>query len=281
LSSEDPLPCGSPTQKTAAVILVCRGYFDDCSEEDGVGVVVGMGVEDPPPEELDDELPLELEDGEEIRYRYEYRDGKLRVRIKSEDGETDLELDEHSDATRFKFEVRGEEIDVDLVDGYWNDGYDGYNAMDDDSDNLDNTQQASELNFSSGVQSITANDILTRHGENVFVSVRTNVPIESGDSCSFDASPWGASASTSVGQSTAFLYQGPFTTNLGSTRNDDQARAIGRASVFHETGGNATVTDSATNSDSKANFFSISFTNCIYNICIKQTAFHQINFSIF
>jgi hypothetical protein len=150
------------------------------------------------------------------------------------------------------------EIDVDKIDGYWNDGYDGYNVMNDDSNNLDNTEQACELNFSSGVQSITAYDVLTRHGENVYVSVEVNAPIESGDSCVFDASPWGASSSLSVPQEDTHLYQGPFVTNLGSTRNDDQGRAIGRASIMHETGGDATVTDLATNSDSASNLDSLS-----------------------
>jgi hypothetical protein len=145
------------------------------------------------------------------------------------------------------------EIDVDKIDGYWNDGYDGYNTMNDDSNNLDNTEQACELDFSKGVQSITASDILTRHGEGVYVSVEVNAPIETGDSCVFDASPWGASASTSVPQAYSHLYQTPFTTNLGSTRNDDQGRAIGRASIFHATGNNATVTDLALNSDTVAN----------------------------
>ena len=150
------------------------------------------------------------------------------------------------------------EIDVDLIDGYWNDGYDGYNVMDDDADNLDNTEQACELNFSSGVQSITANDILTRHGENVYVSVEVGSAIESGDTCVFDASPWGASASLGVPQVTGHLYQGPFVTNLGSTRNDDQGRAIGRPSIFHASGNDATVTDLATNSDNATNLDELS-----------------------
>lgn len=145
------------------------------------------------------------------------------------------------------------EIDVDLIDGYWNDSYDGYNAMDDDSDNQDNTAQACEHNFSSGVMSITAPDILTRHGENVYVTVEMGATIETGDTCVFDASPWGASSTLSVPQLDGLLYQGPFVTALGSTRNDDQGRAIGRASIFHATGNNATVTDLALNTDIAAN----------------------------
>ena len=145
------------------------------------------------------------------------------------------------------------EIDIDSSDGYWNDGYSGSNVRDDDSDNLDNTDQACELDFSSGVQSITANDVLTRHGETVYTSVEMGSVIETGDACTFDASPWGASSSFSVTKHSAWLYQAAFTTNLGSTRNDDQGAAIGRASIFHATGGNATVTDLALNSDSAAN----------------------------
>lgn len=145
------------------------------------------------------------------------------------------------------------QIDVDLIDGYLNDGYDGYNVMDDDADNSDNTEQACEHNFSSGVQKITANDILTRHGENVYVTVRMGAPIEAGDSCSFDASPWGASSSVSIPQADTFQYQGPFVTNLGSTRNDDQGRAIGRASIFHATGNDATVTESSECYDTATN----------------------------
>lgn len=145
------------------------------------------------------------------------------------------------------------QIDVDVLDGYLNDGYDGYNVMDDDIDNQDNTGQACEHDFSSGVQSITANDILTRHGENVFVTVKMNAPIDAGDSCAFDASPWGAGASVSIPQLDTFQYQGPFITNLGSTRVDDQGRAIGRASVFHATGDNATVTEASTCYDEAAN----------------------------
>lgn len=154
-------------------------------------------------------------------------------------------------------EIISVQIDVDLIDGYLNDGYsDGYtnlNVMDDDADNSDNTAQACELNFSSGVQTITANNILTRHGNNVYTTVIMNAPIESGDTCVFDASPWGASSSLSVSQLDPFVYQSPFVTALGSTRNDDQGRAIGRASIFHATGGNATVADLATNSDIAAN----------------------------
>lgn len=145
------------------------------------------------------------------------------------------------------------QIDIDTSDGYLNDGYDGYNELDDDSDNQDNTEQACEHDFSSGVQSITASDVLTRHGENVYVTVRMTDPIEVGDSCSFDASPWGASASLSVPQLDPFQYQGPFVTNLGSTRNDDQGRAIGRASLFHETGNDATVTEASTCFDTATN----------------------------
>jgi len=145
------------------------------------------------------------------------------------------------------------DLDVDLIDGYRNDGYDGYNVMNDDSTNLDNTEQACEHNFSSGVQTITASDILTRHNEDVFVTVGMNSTIETGDTCSFDASPWGASASLSVAQLDGITYQGSFATDLGSTRNDDQSRAIGRASLFHATGNDATVTDLATNSDTATN----------------------------
>lgn len=144
------------------------------------------------------------------------------------------------------------DIDVDIIDGYFNDGidgYDGYNVMNDDSSNLDNTEQGCEHNFSTGVMTITGTDILTRHNEDVFVTVQMNAPIESGDSCIFDASPWGASSSLSVPQIDTFLYQTPFTTNLGSSRTDDQSRDIGRASIWHATGGNATVTDLALNSD--------------------------------
>lgn len=150
------------------------------------------------------------------------------------------------------------EIDVDIIDGYWNDGYDGYNAMDDDSDNLDNTEQACEVNFSNGVQSITARETLTRHGESVYASVEMNSPIPlvgsfNEETCTFDASPWGASSSVSLPRESAFLFQGPFTTNLGAARTDDNARNIGRASIWHETGNLATVTDTALNSDTALN----------------------------
>lgn len=151
-------------------------------------------------------------------------------------------------------DIHSVEIDVDLIDGYWNDGYDGYNVMDDDADNQDNTDQACELDFSSGVQRITSNDILTRHGESVYVTVRMNAPIETGDTCLFDASPWGASVSLSIPQYDDYLYQGQFATALGSTRNDDQGRAIGRASKFHETGEFATVTDLGECNDTAYNF---------------------------
>lgn len=145
------------------------------------------------------------------------------------------------------------EIDIDLIDGYWNDGYDGYNVMDDDSDNLDNTSQACEVNFSNGVQSITSNDILTRHAQNTYVTVKMLTPIETGDTCVFDASPWGASSVLAVPKRDGWLYQGPFVPNLGSTRNDDKSRAIGRASIWHATGNNATVTDLALNTDTATN----------------------------
>jgi len=150
-------------------------------------------------------------------------------------------------------EILDVQIDVDIIDGYLNDGYDGYNVMDDDADNQDNTEQACEHNFSSGVQSITANDILTRHGENVYVTVRMNAPIDAGDSCTFDASPWGASSAVAIPQLDTFQYRGPFVTNLGSTRNDDQGRAIGRASIFHATGNDATVTEASTCYDEATN----------------------------
>jgi hypothetical protein len=145
------------------------------------------------------------------------------------------------------------EIDVYLPDGYWNDGTGGSNAINDDEDNLDNTAQASEVDFSSGVQSITAPDTLTRHGEQVYVSVEVLEEIETGDTCVFDASPWGASSSLSVPAVDNLLYQGPFTTSLGSTRVDDQGRSIGRPSLFHATGNNATVTDLAYNNDTATN----------------------------
>lgn len=165
-------------------------------------------------------------------------------------------------------EIIDVQIDVDVLDGYLNDGYDGYNVMDDDADNQDNTEQACEHNFSSGVQSITANDILTRHGEDVYVTVRMNAPIEVGDSCTFDASPWGASSSVSIPQLDTFQYRGPFTTNLGSTRNDDQGRAIGRASIFHATGNDATVTEASTCFDTASNFDVLS-ANGIDNIATE------------
>lgn len=145
------------------------------------------------------------------------------------------------------------EIDVDLVDGYWNDGYDGYNDLNDDINNTRNIDQACEVDFSSAVQSITAPDIVARHNRDVYVSVEVKDPIEAGDTCSFDASPWGASSSLSVAEETPLLYQGPFTPNLGSARNDDQSNPIGRASIWHPSGNDATVTDLATNTDTATN----------------------------
>lgn len=145
------------------------------------------------------------------------------------------------------------EIDVDTSDGYWNDGYDGSNLLNDDINNTQNIAAGCEVDFSSAVQTILAPDILARHGENVYVTVEVEDPIEYGDTCRFDASPWGASSTTGVAQYTNYLYQGPFVPNLGSTRNDDQGRAIGRSSIWHASGNNATVTDLATNSDSATN----------------------------
>jgi hypothetical protein len=145
------------------------------------------------------------------------------------------------------------EIDIDLSDGYWNDGYTGLNIQDDDADNLDNTVTASQVDFSSGVQSILSNDILTRHGYSVYTTVLMATQIQSDETCVFNASPWGASSSVSLPKLDDWLWQGPFVTNLGSTRLDDKSRAIGRASVWHATGNSAVVTDSALNSDSAAN----------------------------
>jgi hypothetical protein len=145
------------------------------------------------------------------------------------------------------------EIDIDPSDGYWNDGYDGYNQRNDDINNQKNIEQGCEVDFSSAVQTITAPDILTRHGEDVTVTVEVKDPIETGDQCVFDASPWGASASTSVAKYTNYLYQNTFVPNLGSLRNDDQGRDIGRPSIWHPSGNDATVTDLATNSDSATN----------------------------
>lgn len=145
------------------------------------------------------------------------------------------------------------EIDIDLADGYWNDGYIGPNIRDDDVDNWDNTATACEVNFSSGVQSITANDILTRHGRNVYTTVQMATPIHVDEQCVFDASPWGASSTVSLPQLDTWLYQGPFVTNLGSLRNDDKSRSIGRQSIWHATGNYATVTDAALNSDTALN----------------------------
>ena len=150
------------------------------------------------------------------------------------------------------------EIDVDLTDGYFNDGYDGYNQLNDDINNTDNTEQACLVDFSSGVQSITAADVLTRHDESVVVTVEMANPIPlpgafNAETCVFDASPWGASASTPVSRLDNFLFQDTFITALGSTRTDDQAANIGRASIWHATGNDATVTDTALNSDVATN----------------------------
>jgi len=145
------------------------------------------------------------------------------------------------------------EIDVDLIDGYWNDGYDGYNQLNDDINNTRNVAEGCEVDFSSAVQTVLAPDIVARHAKNVYVTVEVKDPIEATDVCKFDASPWGASSTLTVPQYTNYLYQGPYLPNLGSTRNDDQARPIGRASIWHPSGNDATVTDLATNTDSATN----------------------------
>lgn len=145
------------------------------------------------------------------------------------------------------------EIDIDPSDGYFNDGYDGSNLRNDDVNNTDNTEQACEVDFSSAVQSITASDILTRHGEDVTVTVEMQDPIPAPGSfneetCEFDASPWGGGTVT-LPKFTNYLFQGTFTTGLGSLRTDDQSESIGRASIWHATGNDATVEDAACNED--------------------------------
>lgn len=149
------------------------------------------------------------------------------------------------------------EIDVDPSDGYFNDGYDGYNQNNDDINNTDNTEQACEVNFSSAVQSITARDVLTRHGEDVTVTVEMATPIPAPGSfneetCEFDASPWGG-GTVALPKFTNYLFQGTFTTSLGSLRNDDQSQSIGRGSIWHATGNDATVEDAACNDDTATN----------------------------
>lgn len=149
------------------------------------------------------------------------------------------------------------EIDVDDSDGYFNDGYDGYNQNNDDVNNTDNTEQACEVNFSSAVQSITARDVLTRHDENVTVTVEMNDSIPNpadfnAETCEFDASPWGGGTVT-LPKFTNYLFQGTFTTDLGSPRTDDQGEDIGRASIWHATGNDATVEDTACNDDTETN----------------------------